>query len=130
MGTTTCRLVRAHQDCPTLRYTERYLKPNPYTTQERIQREELPEATPAWTGYEPRPGIADLKLAILTRDSYRCQNCTEQVNLATSHLDHIRPVRRFRRPVEANRLDNLQTLCLPCHRIKTEADQLRESRVQ
>jgi group II intron reverse transcriptase/maturase len=130
IGTPTCQLVRAHQDFPTLRYTERYLKPNPYTMQERIQREELPEATPAWTGYEPRPGRADLKPTILTCDSYRCQNCQGQVTLGTSHLDHIRPVRRFRRPVDANRLDNLQTLCIPCHRVKTEADQPRESRVQ
>ena len=130
IGTTTCQLVRAHRDFPTLHYTERYLKPNPYTTQEKIQREELPEATPAWTGYEPRPGIADLKPTILTRDSYSCQNCQGHVNLGTSHLDHIRPVRRFSRPVDANRLENLQTLCIPCHRIKTEADQQRESRVQ
>ena len=129
IGTNEQQLILAHREFPALRYTERYLKPNPYVMQERILREDLPEETPYWTGYEPRPGMADLKLTALTRDSYRGQGCKTQVNMDTSHLDHIRPVRRFRRPVDANRLENLQTLCIPCHRVKTKVDQQRESRV-
>lgn len=35
-----------------------------------------------------------------------------------------------KRPVDANRLENLQTLCVPCHARKTELDRQRESRVR
>jgi hypothetical protein len=47
--------VRA-TDFRTQTYRQRFLKPNPYTTQVRLNREEhLHE--PAWTGYEARPGM-------------------------------------------------------------------------
>jgi len=69
LGTKEHRLVRAYEKFPTRQYKIRFLKPNPYTTQEVISREELTGDT-FWSGYEPRPGMADLRPLILERDEY------------------------------------------------------------
>jgi group II intron reverse transcriptase/maturase len=122
-------LLKASQ-FPSLTYRKRFLKPNPYTTREKVSREELPGDT-GWTGYEIRPGRADLKPLILERDGYCCQLCGQQVTLRTSELDHIKPVRRFKRPVDANDPDNLWTLCKErCHPEKTKHDRQMESRMR
>jgi group II intron reverse transcriptase/maturase len=115
---------------PTLQYKQRFLKPNPYLTQEReLEREKLPTET-YWTGYEARPGMADLRLSILNRDEYLCQICGVNVSDHTWEIDHVRPVRRFKRPIDANTFDNLWTLCKSCHRKKTKFDQQGESRMR
>jgi len=130
LGTKEYHLTNAHRDFPSLRYVKRFLKSNPYTTQEKIQREELPTDT-YWTGNEARPGMADLRPLILERDDYICQRCGEPGTPKTLHADHIRPVRRYRRPVDANVPENLQTLHIEvCHRKKTQEDRQRESRVR
>jgi RNA-directed DNA polymerase len=104
-------------------------KPNPYTQQTiTLRREFLPQES-YWTGYERRPGAADLKLLALKRDNYVCQMCDKAVSVETSHADHIKPVRRFKRPVDANRLENIWTLCINCHNEKTEIDRQMESRM-
>jgi len=121
-------LVKSYQKFPTLHYKKRFLKPNPYTTQETIVREELPNKT-HWTGWERRPGMADLRPLILARDQFTCQKCGHQVSPSEAHIDHKRPVRRFKRPMDANTEGNLQTLCIPCHKIKTEFDRQMESRM-
>lgn len=116
------------QEFSTKHYKKRFLKPNPYTTQEKIVREEMPdEAT--WTGTEPRLGLADLRPLILQRDGYTCQICEQPVTEKTAEVDHIKPVRRFKRPVDANRPDNLWTLCIKCHPQKTKSDRQMESRM-
>jgi group II intron reverse transcriptase/maturase len=129
LGTKEHRLVRAYEKFPTRQYKIRFLKPNPYTTQEVVTREELSGNT-FWSGYEPRPGMADLRPLILERDEYLCQMCENQVTPETAQVDHIRPVRRFRRPIDANMPENLQTLCVACHRKKTEVDRRMESPVR
>jgi len=68
-----------------------------------------------------RPGKSDVKYHILQRDSYRCRRCGRFVTPDTSHTDHIVPVKRFASYVEATTDDNLQTLCLDCHREKHHA---------
>jgi hypothetical protein len=128
LATPDCSLVKVGQTFPTRLYKHRFRKPNPYTTQAPLGRETLPSAT-YWSGHEPRPGMADLRPTVLKRDQYRCQHCGTGVSPHTAQVDHIRPVKRFKRPVEANRLNNLQTLCLPCHKAKTQVDRQRESRV-
>jgi RNA-directed DNA polymerase len=113
-----------------LHYQQRFFKPNPYLTQtRRLEREELPVET-YWTGYEARPGIADLRLLILERDGYTCQICGANVTAPTAEVDHIRPVRRFKQPIDANVEWNLWTLCIRCHRKKTKSDRQAESRVR
>jgi RNA-directed DNA polymerase len=123
------RLLRP-TEFPPLQYRQRFFKPNPYLTQDRkLGREELPHES-YWTGYEARPGIADLRRHILERDEYSCQTCSVRVTDNTAEIDHIRPVRRFKRPIDANTFDNLWTLCKPCHQEKTKVDRQAESRVR
>jgi 5-methylcytosine-specific restriction endonuclease McrA len=124
-GTTT---LHRHTSFTTQHYKKRFFKPNPYTTQERIVREELPDTTP-WLGIEPRPGMADVRLQVLQRDNYTCLMCKDVFPASQLEVDHIRPYRCFKRPVDANRPDNLWTLCIPCHTKKTELDRQRESRM-
>jgi 5-methylcytosine-specific restriction endonuclease McrA len=129
LGADDARLIR-HTSLKSRRYRGSPYKPNPYTTQEsRFEREELLEDNP-WLGTEDRPGRADLRPLALARDGYRCRLCQGSVTEATARVDHLRPVRAFKRPVDANRLENLQTLCIPCHKQKTEQDRQRESRMQ
>jgi RNA-directed DNA polymerase len=117
-------------DLKTLQYKQRFLKPNPYLTQDmKLGREELPSES-YWTGYEARPGMADLRPLILERDEYICQICGVKVTDQTAEIDHIRPVRRFKRPIDANSPDNLWTVCKSCHVKKTKSDQQVESRVR
>jgi group II intron reverse transcriptase/maturase len=118
-----------HTRFPTLRYKKRFLKPNPYTTQESIKREELPSDNP-WPGFEDRPGMADLRRQVMERDGMTCRLCKTPVTPETCQVDHIIRYSRFKRPVNANRLGNLWTLCIPCHRAKTESERRMESRVQ
>jgi RNA-directed DNA polymerase len=111
------------------RYEKRFLKPNPYTTQESIAREELPDESP-WTGFEDRPGWGDIALKTKERDNWTCWLCKKAVTPETCEADHIRPYSSFKRPVDANRPENLWTLCIDCHKMKTEFDRQRESRVR
>lgn len=115
---------------PSLQYRQRFFKPNPYLTQDkRLTRESLPNES-YWTGYEPRPGMADLRPLILERDEYICQICGNRVSKNTGEVDHIRPARRFKRPIDANVEWNLWTLCKTCHKEKTKSDRQAESRVR
>jgi RNA-directed DNA polymerase len=123
------RLLRP-AEFPALQYKQRFLKPNPYLTQDKkLEREELPNET-YWTGHEARPGMADLRPLILERDEYTCQLCEAEVMANTAEVDHIRPVRRFKRPIDANTPDNLWTVCKNCHHEKTKSDRQAESRVR
>jgi hypothetical protein len=111
-------------------YAKRFLKPNPYTTQEATGgREEIPTGCP-WLGYECRPGMADQREIVMRRDDYTCTVCKEPVTPDTCEVDHVLPYSHYKRPVDANRLENLRTLCRRCHREKTEMDRRMESRVQ
>jgi RNA-directed DNA polymerase len=65
-----------------------------------------------------RRGRRDLKLDQLVRDQYRCRACGKAVTAKTSHLEHITPVSTFPNYEAANKEDNLQTLCLDCHKKK------------
>jgi transposase len=51
------------------------------------------------------------------RDSHTCQVCGHTPDADERALDvhHIQPVRTFGSPEDANTLDNLVTLCRPCH---------------
>lgn len=110
-------------------YRERFFKANPYTTHKvTIQRETL-YGLSEWSGYETRPGATDLRQEIIRRDSSRCQLCDKSVTADAARVDHIKPVRRFKRPVDANDPRNLWTLCHECHCWKTQSDRQMESRM-
>jgi RNA-directed DNA polymerase len=107
-------------------------KPNPYLMQEAVKREGLPQAVGGniyWTGWDKRQGMFDLKSGVLTRDGNICQMCDKPVTEETARVDHIKPFRKFKRPVDANRLENLWTLCIECHKEKTKTDWQMESRM-
>jgi RNA-directed DNA polymerase len=69
-----------------------------------------------------RPGQMDLKQEVMQRDGYQCRGCGNLVVLETSHVDHIKPVHKFASYEQANMLDNLQTLCINCHKQKTRSE--------
>jgi RNA-directed DNA polymerase len=93
---------------------------NPYTTANPLLiRTEGFGTMAVWLGNESRPGIEDLRPIVMERDGGVCRQCGQKVNEETAVLDHIRAVKRFRRPVDANALMNLQTLCISCHNQKT-----------
>jgi len=118
-----------HNKFPTLRYLGRFLKPNPYTTQKVIEREELPDENP-WPGFEDRPGWDDVRRQVMERDNFTCQLCKKAVTPETCEVDHLMKYSSFKRPVDANRPENCWTLCIPCHKIKTEMERRMESPVQ
>jgi RNA-directed DNA polymerase len=123
------RLLMPQTDFPTKRYYRVAFKPNPYTMQEvKLEREDLPSDN-CWNGYERRPGMADLRLLVIERDGAQCQMCDVKVNVSTARVDHLKPVRRFKRPIDANTLENLWTLCVKCHEEKTQSDRQMESRM-
>jgi len=68
-----------------------------------------------------RFGSTDYKYQALKQDDYKCRNCGKPVTDRTSHIDHIIPVKRFASSVLASTHDNIQTLCLDCHKEKHHA---------
>lgn len=129
LATKQYRLKKA-TEYRSLNYKERFLKPNPYTMQRvRLERENLPQES-YWTGYEARPGMKDMRPEIMQRDGYICQMCEKAVESHTAEVDHIKPVRRFKRAVDANYPENLWTLCEECHKQKTELERRTESRMR
>jgi RNA-directed DNA polymerase len=129
-ATNEVRLLMPVADIGTQIYKARVFKPNPYTSQPcSLERENL-EDDYYWTGYEDRPGMMDLRPLVFARDQHLCQMCGNAITYHTAEIDHIKPVRRFKRPVDANSLDNLWTLCLAtCHPSKTKSDRQMESRM-
>ena len=66
-----------------------------------------------------RPGSGDLKWKALVRDGFHCRGCAVVVSFKTSRADHIKPVNRFANFAMAHSLDNIQTLCLRCDKLKS-----------
>jgi DEAD/DEAH box helicase domain-containing protein len=63
-----------------------------------------------------------LRDAVRQRDSYRCQVCGVVESAGRQHdVHHKVPYRQFNSRVEANRMENLVTLCPVCHH-KAEAN--------
>jgi Group II intron, maturase-specific domain/HNH endonuclease len=128
LGTTEKRLTR-HASFKRLIWKKGYLVPNPYTTMATIEREALSDLS-SWTGYEARPGWADIRLTVLERDDFTCGLCKSRVTDSNAQVDHLLPYSHFKRPVDANRPENLWTLCEECHTRKTQRDRRMESRMQ
>jgi len=49
------------------------------------------------------------------RDEFRCQHCGSKEGDVLLHIHHKQPFRSFESPEQANRLENLVTLCPSCH---------------
>ncbi len=61
------------------------------------------------------PGWDRLRSAIRMRDQYRCQICGAPEAGRAHHVHHKVPFRQFQSALEANRPENLVTLCPNCH---------------
>jgi len=78
------------------------------------------DKSPTWKGgYKPYYGV-DWRAnnrAARKRDNHTCQHCGKlQSDVSyTLEVHHIKPVRLFDISNDANTLDNLTTLCRPCH---------------
>ncbi len=55
--------------------------------------------------------IAENRLKVFERDSYKCKYCGKQLTRFSATLDHVQPVSRG----GTNALDNLVTACLHCN---------------
>lgn len=78
------------------------------------------ESSPSWRGgWQPYYGKDWNKQNRETRkrDNHTCQGCgIHQSDLTyTLEVHHKKPVRLFANPNDANSIDNLVTLCRPCH---------------
>ena len=62
------------------------------------------------------PAWNKLRAQVRARDEYRCQVCGKVEGDRTHDVHHITPLRAFISISDANRLDNLITLCQSCHR--------------
>ena len=116
--------IGVHEDCTLARFqdttpTHYYSAPAPYRPGSPEPYLEDDEWEAAFVLRERhRPGCGDLKWKALVRDGFHCRGCAAVVTSKTSHADHIVPVNRFANLDIANSLDNIQTLCLRCHKLK------------
>ena len=77
----------------------------------------------AWTN-DPNdygPGWAKIRERVRARDGFKCQVCGAPENGRQHDVHHKIPFKAFTSREEANRLENLTTLCSSCHR-KVEAN--------
>lgn len=67
-----------------------------------------------------------IRRLILLRDKMTCQSCGLPMSTSTPlHVHHIQPFKSFSDPQEANRLENLISLCPSCHQKAEAAVKLR-----
>jgi hypothetical protein len=69
-----------------------------------------------------RPGSMDFKVFALFRDGNRCRQCGTRVTYEDSQADHIKPISSFAGYEQAHFLENIQTLCLACHKEKSRRE--------
>ncbi|MGD8453639.1 MAG: group II intron reverse transcriptase/maturase [Phycisphaerae bacterium] len=99
-----------------------YRGPEPYMPgQGDYETDAEMEAAFAQFNERRRLGNLDAKYRALQRDGYRCRACGKRVTDRNSQADHIVPVHRFASFALATTDENLQTLCLDCHREKHSA---------
>jgi 5-methylcytosine-specific restriction endonuclease McrA len=109
---------------------------NPYTEKEKVQeekdrvkRESLFSYDRIWTGEENRQGREDLREEMIFLKGTMCAiqgpDCTSRgkpLHPSEVEMDHIIPRAKFKNPMEADRMSNLQPICTSCHRAKTKTD--------
>jgi len=71
------------------------------------------------------PDWPAVRARVRARDGYRCQVCGAPEGERPHHVHHKRPFRLFLNPQEANRPENLITLCPSCHRRAEQAVRVR-----
>ena len=66
-----------------------------------------------------------IRKLVLARDQYRCQVCGQSGEANWLHVHHKVPFRTFYAAEEANRPENLVTLCPTCHRFAEQNVKIR-----
>ena len=99
-----------------------YRKPMEYEPGKGIYLEDQEWEAHLRNPEKDRPGRMDMKQEAIERDCYQCRGCGNLVVSETSQIDHIRPVHKFASYEQANTLDNVQTLCINCHKQKTRSE--------
>ncbi len=66
-----------------------------------------------------------IRLTVRQRDQFRCQVCGIPENEKAHHIHHKTPLRSFYTLDEANRFENLITLCPNCHQLAESAVKIR-----
>ena len=61
------------------------------------------------------PDWESIRRSVLDRDQRKCQSCGKIREDSHLHIHHKKPLRSFQTVKDANRLDNLITLCPRCH---------------
>jgi group II intron reverse transcriptase/maturase len=90
-------------------------KEHPYLEEKDLQRESLPEDDPDLANAEEREGWRDARWEALERDNWNCQECGKSLEPGTARVHHKRPYGRYNGTEEANRVENLKSLCPNCH---------------
>ena len=67
----------------------------------------------------------NIRRQVLARDQYRCQVCGQSGEANWLHVHHKVPFRTFYTTEEANRPENLVTLCPNCHRFAEQNVKIR-----
>ena len=72
------------------------------------------------------PGWDQIRRLVRQRDNFSCRSCGIPENNGISHhVHHVQPFRLFPESLEANRLENLVTLCPSCHQRAETAVMIR-----
>lgn len=103
---------------------------NPYTGTEQIEREELFSYNKLWDGhygkdeewFDLREEVISLKGTICALQGPECLSQGKPLHHSEVEVDHIIPRWKFKDQKRADRMDNLQVICTPCHRAKTKTD--------
>lgn len=95
-----------------------------YTGEDHWMHEIEPEEHPMWKGGAAPYGVGwneEKRESVRERDGYKCAICGmgseehySEYDMAL-HVHHIVPAREFDNPEPRNDMDNLVSLCLPCH---------------
>lgn len=72
------------------------------------------------------PDWPDIRRSVIARDAHRCQVCgTASASGTPLHVHHKVPFRAFASAEQANRMENLVTLCPGCHRLAEQGVRVR-----
>jgi len=88
---------------------------HPYLEGKMKHRENIPLENPPLANQERRPGWSDARWKAIKRDNFTCRSCGRNLEKVTIHVHHISSYAGHDNYEEANKADNLVSLCRPCH---------------
>jgi len=99
------------------KYTESPMnKDHPYLEGEPEILDIIPEDDPWLANVEDRTGFKDRRFDALQRDEWMCQRCGTDLNRRNAEVHHKRARTGYENHEDADRLGNLVSLCVECHK--------------